>query len=410
MTTGAKSLAIAFFTFALTLVVAFVGAFDVLRESAGATEGILRYVAVSAGASLIIGLVAVATGNRLLPKLSLEVAVVYAVVSVAAIITIVYTPLLMFKDPGDLHLLVLLLVCFLAISLGLGAIIAVGIARNLENLREAARKIARGDFTTKVRLRSRDELSDLATAFNRMSSELGDAFQRERAVEAGRRDLVAAISHDLRTPLSSIRIMLEAIGDGVVQDDSTIRQYHAAMGDQVKRLSHLIDDLFELSRLDCGELTFERCDVNMGELLTETVESMRPSAADRGLQLNLERTYGGNALVDPDQLQRVVVNLIQNAIQHTPSGGTIDVDLRQQDSEIAVEVRDSGVGISAEDTEHIFERFYRGEKSRTRGETNGAGLGLAIAKAIVEAHSGRIWVHRAPDRGSSFVFTLPTAQ
>jgi signal transduction histidine kinase len=325
-------------------------------------------------------------------------------------VTVAYAPLLMFKDPGDLHLLILLLVCFMVISVGLGAIIAFGLAQHLNALREAARRVEQGQFDTRVEVSSSDELSELAAAFNRMSSEVGASFEALRAMEQSRRDMVAAISHDLRTPLSSIRAMLEAIDDGVVTDTATIGQYHHAMHDQVARLSRLIDDLFELSRLDSGALQLHKAPVDLTELVAETVESLRPSAERSSIKLVIEQQLKPMVgFVDPDQLQRVVANLVHNAIRHTPEGGQIVVGVRDVEGKCAVEVADSGEGIARADLDHIFERFYRGEKARTRTDDAGAGLGLAIAKAIVEAHDGQIWAENGASTGARFVFTIPAA-
>jgi signal transduction histidine kinase len=357
----------------------------------------------------MFGVAGLGLGMRFLPRLSLKVAAAYAIGSVAAIAAVAYTPLLMFKDPGDLHLLVLLLVCFLVISVGLGSIIAQSVTRNVHILRDAARRMADGHFDTRVSVPTGDELGELAAAFNRMSAELGLAFDRERAIETGRRDLVAAISHDLRTPLSSIRIMLEAIEDGVVQDAETVSQYHRAMQDQVNRLSRLIDDLFELSRLDAGDQSLNVAQVDLGELVSETVESLRPAAESRSVCLEMEEAAPKlYVAVDADKLQRVLANLVQNAIRHTPPGGRIGVAIQARGREFAVEVSDSGEGIALNDVEHVFDRFYRGEKSRTHNDSAGAGLGLAIAKAIVEAHRGRIWVESQPQNGAKFVFTVPS--
>jgi signal transduction histidine kinase len=395
-------------TLVAALFIAYFGATSVLGEPPHAVGLIVMDVAISGGVALLFGVLGLGLGMRFLPRLSLKVAAGYAIGSVAAIAAVAYTPLLMFKDPGDLHLLVLLLVCFLVISVGLGSIIAQSVTRNVNILRDAARRMADGHFNTRVNVPAGDELGELAAAFNRMSAELGLAFDRERAIETGRRDLVAAISHDLQTPLSSIRIMLEAIEDGVVQDAETVTQYHHAMQDQVNRLSRLIDDLFELSRLDGGDQSLNVAQVDLRELVSETVESLRAAAESRRVLLEMEALPGTiHVAVDADKLQRVLANLIQNATRHTPAGGRIGVAIRSHGPEVAVEVSDSGEGIALTDVEHVFDRFYRGEKSRTRNDSSGAGLGLAIAKAIVEAHRGRIWVESEPQHGAKFVFTLP---
>ena len=271
----------------VALIVAYVGSVYALNENPVDTQLILRYVAISGGIALLLGLAGVATGVRYLPRLSFKVAFAYGVGSLGAIFTVAYAPLLMFKNEHDLHLLVLMLLCFMVISVGLGSIIAVSIAQHVNLLREAARNIAAGDFDTRVEVPSGDELSELASAFNRMSAELGASFARQRAVEQGRRDLVASISHDLRTPLASIRAMIEAIEDGVVSDPTTVSQYHTAIREQVTWLSRLIDDLFELSRLDAGAIEMHIRGVDLRELVMETVDSLRPSAEARSIALNV---------------------------------------------------------------------------------------------------------------------------
>lgn len=397
-------------TLAMALIVAVLGSGSILNEPARSTAAIAQYITISGSIALGLGVLSVVVGMRYLPRISLKVAVAYGVGSLGAIFTVAYTPLLMFKDRHDVNLLVLLLVCFMVISIGLGSIIAFGLAQHVNALREAARRVAAGQFDTRVEVPSGDELSELAEAFNRMSAELGVSFDREKAIEEGRRELIAAISHDLRTPLASIRAMLEAVQDGVVRDEPTISRYHAAIHDQVDRLSRLIDDLFELSRLDSGSISLRIQYVDFDELVLETVESLRPSAERRGIRLTVtEDSVGHRARVDADQVQRVVANLVQNAIRHTPDGGKIQVAIRADRQELAVEVVDSGDGIPGGDLERIFDRFYRGEKARTRSDSTGAGLGLAIAKAIVEAHRGRIWAESPPHQGARFVFTVPSA-
>ena len=408
MNSQARYLVLVLGTLLVALLVAFVGATDVLGEGASSVRSIVGYIAISGSVALCLGLISVAVGMRYLPRLSMQIAVAYAVGSLGAIATVAYAPLLMFKDPGDLHLLMLLLVCFMVISVGLGAIIAFGVAQHLNTLREAARRVAAGQFDTRVDVPSGDELSELAAAFNRMSQELGISFEAQRAMQESRRDLIVAISHDLRTPLSSIRAMLEAIEDGVVTDVATVAQYHHAMRDQVSRLSRLIDDLFELSRLDSGMPQLRPAQVDLNELVSETVESLRPSAERGAVNLQLKQEHKELLTsVDADGLQRVVANLLDNAIRHTPEGGTIAVGVHDTNGECEVEVVDSGEGIASTDIDHVFERFYRGEKARTRTGDAGAGLGLAIAKAIVEAHNGRIWAENSAGGGARFVFTLP---
>jgi signal transduction histidine kinase len=398
---------------ALSLLVAgffaLIGAIALLHESASSTTGIVMSVVVSGVLALGLGICVVLIGMQFLPRLSLKVAAGYLVGGAAAIITILYTPLLMFKRPADLQLLVLLLVCFLVISLGLAAIVSFSLTEYLRALRDAARRISDGRFDTRVEVLADDELSEVAVAFNRMSKELGQSFARERAHERARRDLVQAVSHDLGTPLTAVHSMVAAMRDGVVQDVETIGQYHDRMYDEVIYLERLIDDLAELSRLESGAPELDFVSLSLRELVTETVEGLRPLAVQKDVDLALtippELPPVG---VDPIQIQRVITNLIHNAIKYTPIGGAIRVDMNATDGAVAVEIVDSGEGIPQEDMSHVFDRLYRGEKSRTR-QGDGAGLGLAIAKAIVEAHGGRIWVENVQPQGARFVFTLPIA-
>jgi signal transduction histidine kinase len=223
-----------------------------------------------------------------------------------------------------------------------------------------------------------------------------------RQVEDARRGLVAAASHDLRTPLASLRLLVEAIEDGVAGEDRD--RYLAEIRTHVAVLSDLIDDLFELSRIEAGDISWTLRQVELGELIGDTVAAFRVSAAERGVHLAAELPSGKVvAEADAEKVQRVLFNLIQNAIRHTPADGSVTVRASGGPSGVEVEVADSGEGIPAGDGERVFEAFYRGDSSR--GE-DGAGLGLAISRAIVEAHGGRIWLEDG-DPGTRVRFTLP---
>jgi two-component system sensor histidine kinase SaeS len=240
-----------------------------------------------------------------------------------------------------------------------------------------------------------------------MTTELERAFRRQIELEQARRDLVASVSHDLRTPLASMRAIVEAISDGVVSDQATIQRYCTTLKGEVEHLSSLIDDLFELSRLDSGTLELELKPTPAIEILTSALQGMQAQADSRVIDIRtgLEDAES-TVLVDVHKMQRVMYNLIQNAIRHTPADGTILVEMQDRGTEVQIDVTDTGTGIAADDVTKVFDRFYRGEKSRSR-EYGGAGLGLAIAKGIVEAHGGRIWVESAPGEGSRFSFSLP---
>ncbi len=292
-----------------------------------------------------------------------------------------------------------------AIVLGSGAVailaarlLARSILRDIHAIRDGLGGVARGDRNVRIDTSARDELSELADAANAMIVKLRDE-------EKARRDLVAAVSHDLRTPITSLRLLADAVGDGVVDGD-TRRAYLDRMTIHIDALSALIDDLFELSRLEAGDIGWSLERVPLDELVGETVEAMRVQAERKGVAVVAELPPQlVPARANPEKLQRVLFNLIQNAIRHTPADGSVVVRAEPVDGRIEVEVRDTGEGIAPDERDHVFTAFYRGDASRTNA---GAGLGLAVSRAIIEAHGGRIWLADAPV-GTRVRFSVPTA-
>jgi signal transduction histidine kinase len=233
------------------------------------------------------------------------------------------------------------------------------------------------------------------------------ALDRLEAEERARRELVAAVSHDLRTPITSLRLLTEAVQDELVAGPVRA-DYLRRMGTQVRTLSSLIDDLFELTRLEAGDIRWGLEQVAVDELVQETVEAMRPHAEAGAVRVATELpAEGARARTNPEQLQRVLFNLIQNAIRHTPPDGSVVVRAEPRDGVVEIEVADTGEGIPAAERERIFEPFVQGgaRAARTGGS---AGLGLAIARAIVEAQGGRIWLEDART-GTRVRFSLPSA-
>jgi signal transduction histidine kinase len=228
---------------------------------------------------------------------------------------------------------------------------------------------------------------------------------RRRAEEA-RRELVAAVSHDLRTPLTAIQAMLEALNDGLVDDPATVSRYHQTMRGQVTHLSRLIDDLFELSQLDAGEQPYQFMRADLTAVARTATEGLAMSAQARGVRIEFAGEGPLWVQLEPIKITRVIANLVDNAARHAPAGTAVEVLAEGVDGQACIIVRDHGPGVAPEDMDRIFERFYRGEKSRSRSH-GGAGLGLAIARGIVEAHGGRIWVENPPDGGAAFVVSIP---
>jgi signal transduction histidine kinase len=225
-----------------------------------------------------------------------------------------------------------------------------------------------------------------------------------REVEAARRRLVASVSHDLRTPLASLRLLVESIEDGVVTGETRDRYLHEVRT-HVAALSALIDDLFELSRIEAGDISWTMSRVELRELVGDTVAAMRAPAAARGVTLAAELPpHEVMARANAEKVQRVLFNLIQNAIRHTPADGSVTVRAQTSPGGVEVEVADSGEGIARGDDKRVFDAFYRGGEGDA-ADPDGAGLGLAISRAIVEAHGGRIWLEEAAP-GTRVRFTL----
>jgi signal transduction histidine kinase len=330
------------------------------------------------------------------------------VVALVAAVIAAHSAPMPFDPPID-GLFAVLLVYASMLSLVLAYLLAGSMTAALGRIRAGAARIADGDLTTHIEVAAHDELADLAADLNAMAARLDAAARHERRMEQSRRELIAAVSHDLRTPLSAIRAMIEAITDGVVTDEETIRRYLRTMHDGTRELSHLIDDLFELSRIEAGALTLTLEPVVVGDLISDALERLRPQAEERSIALtgSADPTLPAVPL-DAHHISRVLTNLIENALRHTPAGGQVQVQARRDRAGLYVEVVDSGEGIAAADLPHIFDRFYRGEKSRSR-ESGGAGLGLSISKGIVEAHGGTIRAETLQPHGTRISVTLPIA-
>jgi signal transduction histidine kinase len=288
----------------------------------------------------------------------------------------------------------------IAVAAGLSAVLLIlGLSRRIlapvEALTAAVRRMEAGDLSQRVEITSRDEIGELARAFNSMADGLA-------RLEELRRNMVTDVAHELRTPLSNIQGYLEALQDGVVEPEKhIIDSLHA----EAMLLNHLVDDLQELSLAEAGHLKLECQPVALTDIVDRAVEAVRPRAEAKGIRLQVDLPEDLLVDVDPQRIGQVLRNLLDNALTHTPPGGEVGVAARASNQWVEVSVRDTGTGIAAEDLPYVFERFYRADKSRSRA-TGGAGLGLAIARSLVEAHGGRIWVESTEGEGSTFTFAL----
>jgi len=322
------------------------------------------------------------------------------------------TAQLMFIDTHDLTLNTLLLIFAGITAIGFGYFISSALIENVQRVAEAAEKLSLGDLSARVPVMGNDELAELARAFNRMAKSLQEVDAQKQQLEQTRRDLITWVSHDLRTPLASMRAMIEAIADGVVDDAETVNRYLAKTQSEIKHLSQLIDNLFELAQLDAGHYDFQREPSSLSDLISDTLESMRAQVAAQGIQLQ-GKVEGriDPVLMAPEKIQRVLYNLISNAMRHTPSGGAITLQARLIENAVQIDISDTGEGIKSQDLPRIFESFYRGESARSQNGDGGrgVGLGLAIVRGLVEAHQGKIWVNSTPGKGATFSFSLPKA-
>lgn len=331
--------------------------------------------------------------------------------SAVALLNIVIVAQLMFVSTGHDFKLLLALIAFSAVvTIFFSLWIASATVRRLESITDLVRALASGDYAGRADASGRDEVARLARDVNSLAERLHAAKEERAALAAERRELTSSIAHDLRTPLASVRAMVEALDDRVVTDDDEVQRYYATIRREIERLSRMIGDLFELAQIDAGALRLELRPIALQEIVTEVVDAMQAQAraAGVGLALRIESEPPVLAL-DGARIERALANLVRNAIEHTASGGSIDIRVDCIDHAANIIVADSGDGISSADLPHIWTRFYRADKSRNRADplSDGAGLGLAITRGIIESHGGTIDVRSELGRGTEFTARLP---
>ena len=378
----------------------------VSRGTHSALETLALLVAIAA-ASLSAGrALAVARSRGRAGRLALQFSLAVALVVAPVLLALVVIGLLMFVSGHDATLVAVIVAFVGVVAVVAAKFVADGILGDIETIRDGLVAVGRGERELRIETAARDELAELADAANAMIARLHSEELARDQSDAARRDLVAAVSHDLRTPITSLRLLAEAVGDDVVLDGEMRRGYLERMRTHIDALGALIDDLFELSRLEAGDIQWSLERVPLDELVGETVEAMRVQAELKGIAVVSEMPQVLIAArANPEKLQRVLFNLIQNAIRHTPADGSVVVRAEPVADGVEIEVADSGEGIAPEERERVFTAFYRGDAARTSG---GAGLGLAVSRAIVEAHGGRIWLADSSE-GTRVRFSLPVA-
>jgi signal transduction histidine kinase len=329
---------------------------------------------------------------RLLPSVSARLAGLSLLAVALPLVAVLLSGVAMFHMGADV---VILAVAAASSTVALAAAFLVGrsITAPVDRLRTTSVALAHGDLSARAPEQGPAEIAELGAAFNVMATQLEDLFD-------ARRELVAWASHDLRTPLAAIRAMIEAIEDGVAAPS----QYIQALGEQTRTLSALVDDLFELARIDAGALTLELTEVSVASLVDSCVRGLEAEAGRRNVRLETRINGAPPVRCAPDKVERVLLNLLTNALRHTPSDGSVAISVEPASNHVRVSVEDSGEGIAPEAMRRVFDRFWRADPARPPGRS---GLGLAIARGLIEAHGGRIWAENRPTGGARVSFTLP---
>jgi signal transduction histidine kinase len=348
------------------------------------------------GATLVAGFVAV-LALRALPTLRLQLAGLALLAVLVPLAAVLLSGWVMFHMGADVKILAVATASATAATAA-ALVLARSISNSIERVRAASLEVAHGELGARVPEDGPAEVADLAASFNEMAGNLEELFD-------ARRQLVAWASHDLRTPLASMQAMLEALEDGLAEPE----QYLPALRDQVRTLGILVDDLFELARIDAGVLTLELREARLDGLVETCLRGLEAEARAKHVRLEA-RVDGevGAVRCAPEKVERVLFNLLTNALRHTPSDGSVAVFVEPDGSSVQVTVEDTGEGIPAESLRRVFDRFWRADAARTPGAA-GSGLGLAIARGLVEAQGGRIWAEQRPGGGARVRFTLPAA-
>jgi len=354
---------------------------------------VIELALVVAASTLAAG-VAGGLALRLLPSVSARLAGLSLLAVALPLGAVLLSGIAMFHMGADV---VILAVAAASSTVALAAAYLVGrsITAPVARLRRVSRALARGELSARAPEQGPAEIAELGAAFNEMAARLEQLFD-------ARRELVAWASHDLRTPLTAIRAMIEAIEEGV----ATPEQYIQALGEQARTLGTLVDDLFELARIDAGALTLELQDVALPPLVASCIRGFEAEAERSNVTLEARTNGTPPVRCAPDKVERVLSNLLTNALRHTPSDGSIAVLVEPAGRDVRVSVEDSGDGIAVDALRHVFDRFWRADPARSSG---GSGLGLAIARGLVEAQGGRMWAENRPTGGARVSFTLPAA-
>lgn len=357
--------------------------------------------------SLFIGYIMMRRGVARFPSLNYTLIVTYVWSAVVVMVNVWFMLSRMYFSEHDLLLSGVLLLFAGIIATTFGVFVSANISDGLSELEKVALEISEGNFDKRASVQGNDEVARLGASFNRMAQQLQIARREREEVDKLRRDLIAWTSHDLRTPLTSIRAMIEALADGIVEDPDSVQRYYQTIRSDIISLNTLIDDLFELAQLDAGGIVMEKSPHSLTDILSDSLERFQALAHQRSIALQGDVKDDLTSIpLNAPKIERVINNLLSNAIRYTPNDGNVLLCGWRSDTHAVVTVQDSGNGFNPDDLGRIFEQFYRGEEARSRA-TGGAGLGLAIARGIVLAHGGEIWAENVAGGGALVGFKLP---
>ncbi|MGH2808474.1 MAG: sensor histidine kinase [Actinomycetota bacterium] len=387
---------------------ALVGAFTALLVAAvgGATAHELGHLGILLAAAVGITTIVVAGAAPRLDRLPIRhrLIAIALMMTVTILVTVIALAQQMFVSTHDARQLIVLLVFAAASAIGTSIALSRSMTVAIDRLTATAREVGAGHLHARTDVDpAGPELDLLAETLDHMAESLQRSIESERSADRVRRDLVTALSHDLRTPLAGLRAMVEAVDDGVVDDREGLQAYIAEMKRSVRSLGDLVDDLFELVQLEAGAIAAETKRAHLKTIVTAAVDACRGDALRKGLQIETDLGDAAEHLCSP-RLTRVLQNLLQNAIRHTPADGTVRVAARLDAGQLEVVVADEGDGIPEAQMSRVFEPFWRGDAARS---TPGAGLGLALAKRIAQALGGDIEVDSQAREGARFAIVLP---
>lgn len=304
------------------------------------------------------------------------------------------------------RMVILTLVVTLLLAILIGSILADSIAKPIVEMSKVSQRIAEGHLDQRAKVSSKDEVGLLAENFNRMVSRLESMVLRLSEEAKRRRDFVSVVSHQLRTPVTAILTTTEALLSGGKDDPEVAGEFLDSLAQQSERLSKLLDDLLSMSKAEVSKFEPSQVKVSLRDCVNRVVKEMTPIAERKNIRISVRVPDWLTVAADPQHLEQVLANLIDNAIKYSPKGGSVTISAQEVEQWVSVSVKDTGMGIDERDLPHIFDRFYRGEQAREL-EPKGTGLGLSIVKEIIEAYGGKVSVDSQPGKGSRFVVHLP---